>query len=41
MNGKMVRGTSRGDDIGKIFVGGLSTETTKGKTELITIKLIV
>ncbi|XP_068694311.1 RNA-binding protein Musashi homolog 2-like isoform X2 [Montipora capricornis] len=26
---KMVRGTNRGDDIGKIFVGGLSTETTK------------
>lgn len=25
----MVRGTSKGDDIGKIFVGGLSTETTK------------
>ncbi|XP_015773895.1 PREDICTED: RNA-binding protein Musashi homolog 2-like [Acropora digitifera] len=26
---KMVRGTNRGDDFGKIFVGGLSTETTK------------
>ncbi|XP_027059470.1 RNA-binding protein Musashi homolog 2-like [Pocillopora damicornis] len=29
LNTKMVRGTSKGDDIGKIFVGGLSTETTK------------